>query len=100
VRAFEFDSAAKVARVELENTSANLGRVLQVNAAAGKTQSAPGSAFPLFPHSRRWTEVTWPLDSIPNRVQIRFAKFTIDTSLTSTLVAAAKDTAVSDSTGR
>src|SRR6266496_1800803 len=26
VRAFEFDSAAKVARVQLENTSANLGR--------------------------------------------------------------------------
>src|SRR5205814_1622043 len=84
VRAFELDSAAKVARVELENTGANLGRVLQVNAATGKTQSLPGSAFPLFPHSRRWTEVPWSLDSMPNRVQIRFAKFAIDTTLTST----------------
>jgi hypothetical protein len=100
VRAFEFDSAAKVARVQLENTSTNLGRVLQVTAAAGKTQSPPGSAFPLFPHSRRWTEIPWSLDSIPNRVQVRFAKFAIDTLLTSTLVAAAKDTAVGDSTGR
>jgi len=100
VRAFELDSTAKVARVQLENTGPNLGRVLQVTAASGKAQSPPGSAFPLFPHSRRWTEVPWSLDSIPNRLQIRFAKFTIDTAFTSTLVAAARDTAVSDSTGR
>jgi hypothetical protein len=100
VRAFELDSAAKVARVQLENTGANLGRVLQVTVASGKTQSPPGSAFPLFPHSRRWTEVPWSHDSIPDRLQIRFAKFTIDTALISTLVTAARDTAVSDSTGR
>jgi hypothetical protein len=35
VRAFELDSAAKVARVQLENTGPNLGRVLQVTAASG-----------------------------------------------------------------
>jgi hypothetical protein len=100
VRAFEFDSTAKVARVQLENTGPNLGRVLQVTAANGKAQSPPGSAFPLFPHSRRWTEVPWALASIPDRLQIRFAKFAIDTTLAPTLVTPAKDTAVSDSTGR
>jgi hypothetical protein len=100
VRAFEFDSAAKLARVQLENTGPNLGRVLQVTAANGKAQSPPGSAFPLFPHSRRWTEVPWTLDSIPNRLQIRFAKFAIDTTLAPTLVTPVKDTAVSDSIGR
>jgi hypothetical protein len=100
VRAFEVDSAAKLSRVELENTGPNLGRVLQVSAARGKTQSPPGSAFPLFPHFRRWTEIPWTLDSMPSRLEIRFAKFTIDTTLTPALVAAAKDTAVSDSTGR
>lgn len=100
VRAFELDSAAKVARVQLENTGPNLGRVLQVTAASGKAQSPPGSAFPLFPHSRRWTEIPWSLDSLPSRLEIRFAKFTIDTTFTPILVAAARDTAVSDSTGR
>jgi hypothetical protein len=100
VRAFELDSAAKLTRVQLENTGPNLGRVLQVSATSGKTQSPPGSAFPLFPHSRRWTEIPWTLDSIPRGLEVRFAKFTIDTALTPTRVAAARNTAVSDSTGR
>ena len=87
LRRFVFDSARRKIRVQLENTGPNLGRVHQVSAGRGKELSAPGPAFPLFPGMVRWTEVDWAGDSLPNRVNVKFARFTIDTTLAPTVAA-------------
>ncbi len=81
MRAYEVDTAAGKLRVQLENLGPNLGRVQQVTALAGKTTSAPSAGFPLMPHMIRWTEVDWPERVAPERVSVRFARFTMDTVL-------------------
>jgi hypothetical protein len=82
IRAFEFDSARKTARVLLENLSPNLGRVYQTTVGDGHNVSQPGSGFPLLPRKQRWAEVTWDQSTIPNRVMLRFSRFSLDTVLT------------------
>ena len=89
VRAVVVDSARHRVRVRLENTGPRLGRVLQVAAGRGKDMTPPGPAFPLFPGMVRWTELDWPGDSLPDRVAVKFAKFTIDTLVTATVAASA-----------
>jgi len=81
LRAVEVDTATGKLRVQLENLGPNLGRVQQVTAVAGKTTSPPGAGFPLFPHMLRWTEVDWPDRVAPERVTVRFTRFTMDTVL-------------------
>ena len=81
LRAFEVDTASGKLRVQLENLGPNLGRVQQVTATAGKTTSAPGAGFPLFPHMLRWAEVDWPKGPAPERLTVRFARFSMDTVL-------------------
>jgi hypothetical protein len=97
VRSLVLDSARNRARIQLQNTGPNLGRVLQVSAAHGKTTSPPGPAFPLFPGMIRWTEVDWPADSLPDRVIVKFARFAIDTALAPTLATAPADSAAGPS---
>ncbi len=82
VRRLEVNPAAKTARVQLENLSPRLGRVLELQLANGKGQSRAAGAFPLLPGHRRWAQVDWDLEQLPERVSLRFAKFTIDTTLT------------------
>ncbi len=81
VRRLELDPAGKKARVQLENLSAHLGRVLELTMTGGKGQSRAAGAFPLLPHHRRWVQVNWDLEQPPERVALRFAKFAIDTTL-------------------
>jgi hypothetical protein len=81
LRAIVVDSASGKLRVQLENLGPNLGRVQQVTATAGKTTSAPGAGFPLLPHMLRWTDVDWPAGPSPERLTVRFARFTMDTVL-------------------
>ncbi len=81
LRAIVVDTASGKLRVQLENLGPNLGRVQQVTATAGKTTSAPGAGFPLLPHMLRWTEVDWPAGPSPERLTVRFARFTMDTVL-------------------
>jgi len=95
IRAFEFSPATKKARVQLENLGPNLGRVLQVTVSDGHSTGQPSGGFPLFPHSRRWTEVQWDADTTPDRLTLRFARFTIDTVLSATAAALAADTSAS-----
>ena len=92
VRALEFDPGSKKARVQLENLGPHLGRVLQVNVTDGRTTSGPSGGFPLFPGRRRWTEVSWDGATPPNRLTVRFARFSIDTSLSATRKSLAADT--------
>lgn len=84
VGSFELDSVAGRLRVRLENSGPNLGRVLEVMASRGDLKSAPVPGFPLFPHSRRWTELSWGPGPPPERLSIRFARFTLDTTLSPT----------------
>ena len=92
IRAFELDSAAGRVRILLENRGPRLGRVLQVNVADSHSTSKPAGGFPLFPRSRRWTEVPWKGRTAPNNLSVRFARFTIDTLLTIGPVPLAADT--------
>lgn len=87
VRRLELDRAARKARVELENLGPNLGRVLDLRVAAGGGSQQPAAAFPLFPHRVRWAEVPWEHPEPPARVVVRFAKFTLDTTLTAVAAA-------------
>ena len=78
VRAFEFDSAGKRVRVELENTGVALGRVLSSEISINGKKTTPGGAFPLFPHSHRRLEIPWTDERLPDRLVLRFANFTVE----------------------
>jgi len=95
IRALEFDPASRKARVQLENLGPHLGRVSQVTVADDRTTSGPSGGFPLFPGRRRWTEVSWDAATPPTRLTVRFARFSIDTSLT-----AVRKSLATDSTAR
>lgn len=79
VRAIQLDTTGKKARIQLENTGPNLGRVLQVSLSDDGSPTQLGGGFPLFPRSRRWTEVAWSGSRPPQRLTLRFARFSIDT---------------------
>jgi hypothetical protein len=91
IRAFQVDSATKKARVQLENLGPNLGRVYQLTVANSRTTSQPGGGFPLLPRKRRWAEVDWDAPTVPNRLSLKFSRFTVDTALTPTPVSLATD---------
>jgi hypothetical protein len=93
LRRLELDTAGKKTRVLLENLSSHLGRVLELTVASRKGQSRAGGAFPLLPGHRRWATVNWDLDQPPARVTVRFAKFSIDTTLVPVLAPAEDQTA-------
>lgn len=78
IRAFEFDSAAKRVRVELENTGTSLGRVLSSEVSVNGKKGIPGGAFPLFPRSHRRLEIPWDDDATPERLVLRFGGFTVE----------------------
>ena len=78
IRAFEFDSATRRIRVELENTGTSLGRVLSSEVSGSGKKPVPGGAFPLFPHSQRRLEIPWTEDATPEKLVLRFANFTME----------------------
>ena len=78
VRAFNFDSANKKVHVELENTGGSLGRVLSSEVFLDGKKPASGGAFPLFPNSRRMLEIPWNEESVPEKLVVRFANFTVE----------------------
>jgi hypothetical protein len=78
VRGFDFDTASKRVRVELENIGPSLGRVLSSEFSAAGSKPIPGGAFPLFPHSRRRLEIPWTEGLTPDKVVLRFATFTME----------------------
>ncbi len=83
VHRFEVDPASGKARALLENTGAELGRVLELTFAslAGDVRSG---GFPLLPRRKRWVELDWTRPAPPSRMVLRTAKFTLDTSLVAT----------------
>lgn len=78
VRGFTFDSAAGKAVLELENTSASLGRVVGSELSAAGRHATPFGGFPLFPLQRRRVEVPWNGRDRPDRFLLRFSNFTLE----------------------
>lgn len=78
VRGFSYDSATHKAILELENTSASLGRVLASELSADGRGKTPFGGFPLFPMSRRRVEVPWNGETAPDQVMLRFSQFTLE----------------------
>jgi hypothetical protein len=97
VRRLEFDAAAQKARILLENAGPHLGRVYQLTVADGRSTSQPGGGFPLLPYRRRWAEVPWSGATPPSHVTARFARFTIDTTLSPLPASLAADSTASAS---
>lgn len=78
VRGFAFDSTTGKAVLDLENTSASLGRVLASELSADGKGKTPFGGFPLFPNSTRRVEVPWEGPGTPDRVMLRFANFSVE----------------------
>lgn len=78
VRGFSFDSAKGRAVLDLENTSASLGRVMGSELSANGRDATPFGGFPLFPMQRRRVEVPWTGRDRPDRLLLRFSNFTLE----------------------
>lgn len=78
VRGFAFDSATGKAVLDLENTSASLGRVIGSELSADGRDATQFGGFPLFPMQRRRVEVPWKGRDGPDRVLLRFSSFTVE----------------------
>jgi hypothetical protein len=97
ITAFQYDPAARKARVQLQNSSSNLGRVYQMTVGDRHGASQPAGGFPLLPRQRRWAEVTWDAPGPPTRLQLRFSRFSIDTTLSPAQTSLAADPATGTS---
>jgi hypothetical protein len=97
ITAFRYDPGAKKAQVQLENLSSNLGRVYQMTVADRHGTSQPAGGFPLLPRHRRWAEVAWDAPGPPSRLLLRFARFSIDTTLSPAQTSLAADPATGTS---
>jgi hypothetical protein len=93
IRRFEVDTPKRKARVQLENLSPRLGRVYQLQVKDDDRSGPVGGGFPLLPRTRRWAEVEWSGATPPTRLLLRFARFTIDTTITALPAALATDSA-------
>lgn len=77
IRSFAVSADGKKATVELENTSDRLGRVrtAEIASASHREQLA---GFPMFPRSRRRVEIPWTGAGRPERLEVKFAGFSLE----------------------
>lgn len=73
----EYRPAAHKIVVEVSNQSALFGRALAAEISGGR-QKTTQNGFPLFPNSHRRVEITWEGDEPPQKLKLRFAKFTLE----------------------
>lgn len=78
VRAFVFDHVAKKVRFKIENVGERLGRCNSGWVRSSGRDAQPVPSFPLFPHFVRWVELPWPAAQPPERLELKFEKFTIE----------------------
>lgn len=79
MRVVRTDTAARRMFVELENRSADFGRVMQLDVKGPAGTSRLGG-FAVFPHSRRIVDVPWT-EAASVDVSLRTAGFTLDRTL-------------------
>jgi hypothetical protein len=65
--------------IELQNLSPRIGRARSIVVSAPGTKTADGPAFPLFPNSTRRVVVPWEAVEPPQRVEVRFDGFRLET---------------------
>lgn len=77
VRAFVFDSVKRTVRFKIENVGVRLGRCNDgtVRSAGSDVSGVP--SFPLFPHFVRWVELPWTAPRPPERLELKFERFTL-----------------------
>ena len=77
VRAFVFDSANKRIRFKIENVGTRLGRCNDGTVRSAGSDVIGVPSFPLFPHFFRWVELPWNAQRPPERLELKFEKFTL-----------------------
>ena len=73
----EYRAGAHKIVVEVSNQSALFGRALGAEISGGR-EKATQNGFPLFPNSHRRVEIAWEGDEPPQKLKLRFAKFTLE----------------------
>ena len=78
--AAEYQAATRKIVVEVSNQSALFGRALGAEISAGR-EKVTQNGFPLFPNSHRRVEIAWEGDEPPQKLKLRFAKFTLEQAI-------------------
>lgn len=73
----EYRAAAHKLVVEVSNQSALFGRALTAEISGGR-EKITQNGFPLFPNSHRRVEIAWEGGEPPQKLKLRFAKFTLE----------------------
>ena len=81
VQTAEFHPSERKVVLEVFNSGPNFGRVLSVDA-VGHKDSVNLNGFPVFPNSKRRVEMDWKGDEIPEKLVLKFEKFTLQQSIT------------------
>jgi hypothetical protein len=76
----EYHSASRTVVVEVSNQSGLFGRALAAELSAGRAKVTQ-NGFPLFPNSHRRVEIAWEGDEPPQKLKLRFAKFTLEQAI-------------------
>ena len=66
--------------VEVENSSPRLGRAQEVEVTAAGAAAVRGAPFPAFPGSRRRATLPWTAAQPPERLEIKFEGFRLETT--------------------
>lgn len=80
VQLAEFRVTDKQLVLEVSNSGPNFGRVLSVDA-VGRGETANLNGFPVFPNSKRRVEMDWKGDALPEKLVLKFEKFTLQQSI-------------------
>ena len=78
--AAEYRAATRKIVVEVSNQSPIFGRALGAEISGGR-EKVQQNGFPLFPNSHRRVEIAWEGDEPPQKLKLRFAKFTLEQAI-------------------
>ena len=78
--AAEWRPATRKIVVEVSNQSPLFGRALGAEISAGR-EKVTQNGFPLFPNSHRRVEISWEGGEPPQKLKLRFAKFTLEQAI-------------------
>ena len=81
VRQAQYDSAAKVVHVAVENLGAVFTRVTGVEVSRGQDR-ATNNGFPVFPHSARQVDIAWSAKDAPRKTTLHFQDFQLEQAIT------------------
>jgi len=79
----EFRPAEKKIVLQVANSGPNFGRVQAIDA-IGARKAINQNGFPVFPNSKRRVEVEWTAEEPPEKLVLKFEKFTLQQTITVT----------------